>query len=110
MKNTANVNYRWTVFSTHREPGEISKGGVTWVHGTAVFDVMSLLLRSVFAEIANAFAFFWVLHGIWSLFVKRMTIVGNITAFHVTFAASNLWPMKSDESIFRNLCCFCIVY
>ena len=46
------------VFSADRERGEISERGVTWLHGTALFDVMELLLRSVFAEIANEFAFF----------------------------------------------------
>ena len=46
------------VFSADRKRGEISERGVTWLHGTALFDVMKLLVRGVFAEIANEFAFF----------------------------------------------------
>ena len=72
------------VFSSDRERGEISKGGVTWLHGTALFDVMSLPLRGSFAEIANEIAFFGVLPSIRHLSVNLITIDGNITAFHVT--------------------------
>ena len=98
------------VFSADRKRGEISERGVTWLHGTALFDVMELLLRSVFAEIANEFVFCGVLPGIYHPFVKRITIDGNKSTFHITFAASNLWPIKSDDSISRRLSCFCIVY
>ena len=74
-----------SVFSADRERGEISKGGVTWLYGTALFDVMSLPLRSSFAEIANEIAFFGVLPSIRHLSVNLIMIDGNITAFHVTF-------------------------
>ena len=74
------------VFSTDRKRGEISERGVTWLHGTALFDVMELLLRSVFAEIANEFAFFGVLPGILHLFTQRITTVTTIITFEVAFA------------------------
>ena len=74
------------VFSAKRKRGEISERGVTWFHGTALFDVMSLLVRGVFAEIANEFAFFGVLPGILHLFIQRVTTVTTIITFEVVFA------------------------
>ena len=74
------------VFSADRKRGEISERGVTWLHGTALFDVMKLLVRGVFAEIANEFAFFGVLPGILHLFTQRVTTVTTIITFEVAFA------------------------
>ena len=51
------------VFSADRKRGKISERGVTWLHGAALFDVMKMLVRGVFAEIANEFAFFAPWHS-----------------------------------------------
>ena len=74
------------VFSADRKRGEISERGVIWFHGTALFDVMQLLMRGVLAEIANEFAFFGVLPGILHLFTQRVTTVTTIITFEVAFA------------------------
>ena len=74
------------VFSADRKRGEISERGVTWLHGTALFDVMKLLVRGVFVDIAHEFAFFGVLPGILRLFTQRVTTVTTIITFEVAFA------------------------
>ena len=82
------------VFSADRKRGEISERGVTWLHGTGLFDVMSLPLRGSFAEIANEFAFLGVLPGILYLFTQRVATVTTIITFEV---ASAFRQFMADE-------------
>ena len=55
---------------------------------------MKLLVRGVFAEIANEFAFFGVLPGILHLFTQRVATVTTIITFEV---ASAFRQFMADE-------------
>ena len=79
------MKYRWTVFSADRERGEISKGGFTLLHGTALFHVVSCLLRGSFAENANEFAIFQLISRLRRLNIKPSPIVVDVNFVKMRF-------------------------
>ena len=74
-----------TVFSADRKAGEISKGGFTWLYGTALFHVVTFLLRGSFAENGNGFAIFQLNSRLRHLNIKPSHIVVDVNFVNVRF-------------------------
>ena len=90
------MKYRWTVFSADRERGEISKGGFTSVHGTALFHVVSFLLRGSFAENGNGFATFQLNSRLRHLIIKPSHIVVDANFVKVRFHMLRFSDLLAD--------------
>ena len=73
------------VFSADRERGEISEGGFTLLHGTALFHAVTVLLRESFAENGNGFAIFQLNSRLRHLNIKPSHIVVDANFVKVRF-------------------------